>query len=129
MLYSHLTNFLRPWILIPILLIPLSLIFSENAQKEDENEIVTVEKLIVLTSQELEAQKRLKEIMQQFGRLKQQFTQGDESPSHAGKMVRMARQIYQMIEAHHLDHLFSSEYLEELAFFTSISSKEGIRKP
>ncbi len=100
---------------------------SENMTGADELKIV--DQLIETTKRQLETQKHLKDLMIQFRDQKESFVQGNQTKEHAGKMVRTARQIYEIITANHLEFLFPKDYLDELTFFSSIAGKSGISKP
>jgi predicted nucleic-acid-binding protein len=111
------------------LLIPKSSLLEANFASNTEDELQVIEQLIRATTQQLEAQKQIKELMLQFGRQKEDFIQGNQTKSHAGRMVRTARQINEMLAANHLEHLFAKDYLDELTFFSSIAGKTAVRRP
>jgi hypothetical protein len=92
-----------------------------------EDEIVVMGHLMENTSQQLEIQKQMRQLMRDFREQKDEFAAGNQTKSHAARMVRTARQIYESIIAHHLEYLFSKEYLEELLFFSSIAGKNRIK--
>lgn len=94
-----------------------------------EDELDTMDRLIALTSEQLEAEKELRAHMGQLSQLKSQFYAGKDTPAQAKKIVHTARRIYHMIEDFHLQHVFSPEYLEEISFFTSLARKEGMKRP
>ena len=94
-----------------------------------EDEVKTIDQLIVATTQQLESQKQLKELMLQFKKQREEFVQGNQTKSHAGRMVRTARQIYEMITLNHIEHLFAKDYLDELSFFASIAGKSSLKRP
>ena len=95
----------------------------------DEDEIAAMDHLLDNTSHQLEVQKQMRQLMLDFRRQKDEFAKGNQTKSHAAQMVRSARQIYESITAHHLQYLFSQEYLEELLFFSSIAGKNRIKSP
>ena len=94
-----------------------------------QDELKIVDQLIIATTEQLDTQKQLKELMLQFKKQRENFVQGDQSKAHAGRMVRTARQVYEMIAANHLEHLFAKDYLDELTFFASIAGKSGVNRP
>ena len=71
----------------------------------------------------------MRQLMLDFRRQKEEFAQGNETKAHVAQMVRTARQIYESIAVHHLQHLFSQEYLDELLFFSSIAGKNRVKSP
>lgn len=113
----------------PTLLIPQSSLIETALPLAENDEVKVAEQLIIATSRQLETQKQMKELMLQFKKQREEFIQGNQTKSHAGRMVRTARQIYEMISSNHLEHLFAKEYLDELLFFSSIAGKTAITKP
>ena len=79
------------------LLIPQSSLIETRLPLGEEDEVKTIDQLISATAQQLEAQKQVKELMLQFKKLREEFIQGNQSKSHASRMVRTARQIYEML--------------------------------
>jgi hypothetical protein len=94
-----------------------------------ENELKIIEQLISATAAQLETQKQLKELMLQFQKQQEEFIQGNQTKAHTARMVRTARQIYETLLAHHLEHLFAKDYLDELTFFSSIAGKNAVNRP
>ncbi len=113
----------------PTLHLPQSSLIETSVGIGEADEVSVVDQLIVTTSQQLEMEKHLKRLMLDFKAQKEEFVQGNQTKSHAGRMVRTARQIYELISAHHLQHLFSKDYLDELTFFSSIAGKNAIKRP
>lgn len=120
---------LSSWAENPTLLIPQSSLIQMSMPLSEEDELKIVDQLIIATTTQLETQKQMKELMLQFKKQRETFIQGDQSKSHAGRMVRTARQIYEMIAANHLEHLFAKDYLDELTFFASIAGKTSVNRP
>jgi hypothetical protein len=113
----------------PTLLIPQSPLIETALPLTENDEIKVIDHLIIVTARQLEMQKQMKEIMLQFKKQREEFIQGNQTKAHAGKMVRTARQIYEMIISNHLEHLFAKDYLDELTFFSSIAGKTAVTKP
>lgn len=113
----------------PTLLIPQSSLIETNLPLVTEDEVSTLEQLISATEAQLEAQKQLKQLMLQFQKQREEFVQGNQSRTHASRMVRTARQIYEMITSNHIEHLFAKDYIEELSFFSSIAGKTSVTRP
>ena len=95
----------------------------------ENDELKVIEQLIEATTRQLGTQKQIKELMLQFKKQREEFVQGNQTKSHAGRMVRTARQIYEMISSNHLEHLFAKDYLDELTFFSSIAGKTSVTRP
>jgi hypothetical protein len=113
----------------PTLLIPQSSLIETALPLSENDEVKIIDQLILATSKQLETQKQMKELMLQFKKQREEFIQGNQTKSHAGKMVRTARQIYEMITFNHLEHLFAKDYLDELTFFSSIAGKTTVTRP
>lgn len=94
-----------------------------------EDEIQVLEHLIASTSKQLEAEKQLKDLMVEFRKEQEEFVQGNQTKSHASRMVNTAREIHTLILENHIEHLFPKNYLEEISFFSSIAGKRTITKP
>lgn len=109
--------------------LPESSLIMASENMTDTDELKIADQLIVTTRRQLEMQKNLKDLMVQFRDQKESFVQGNQTKEHAGKMVRTARQIYEIITANHLEYVFPKDYLDELTFFSSIAGKSGISKP
>jgi hypothetical protein len=111
------------------LLIPQSSLIEINIPFDGEDELGAIEHLISATEKQLESQKQIRVLMQQFINQKEEFVQGNQTKSHTGRMVRTARQIYEMISLNHIEHLFAKDYIDELTFFSSIAGKTAVKRP
>lgn len=94
---------------------------------QDEEEAIEI--LISLAEKRLELQKELKELCKQFKEQKELFIQGEQGKAHASRMVGTARRILGLIADQKISYLFSSDYLDELAFFSSIAGKNAPARP
>ena len=94
-----------------------------------EDEISSLQQLILVNEKRLVAQKNLKEKMQLLQKQKEEFLLGNQSKSHTFSMVSNARQILISVKEEHLSYLFDTEYLEELIFFSSLATKSVPMKP
>ena len=117
------------WAQNPTLLVPQSSLIEASLPLSEQDELKIIDQLIIATNAQLQAQKQLKELMLQFKKQRETFIQGDQSKAQAGRLVRTARQIYEMIAANHLEHLFAKDYLDELTFFASIAGKTAVSRP
>lgn len=106
----------------------LYFLFFATAAFADE-EIAAVDHLIASTQKHLSIQHSLKEKMIQFNDQKERFILGEQSKQHATKMVHTAKEILKIIKDEKLQYLFSSQYLEELALFSSIAEKNKPSRP
>jgi hypothetical protein len=109
--------------------VPQSSLQESGHQINSENEIATMNNLVENTLHQLEVQKQMRQLMVDFQKQKEEFARGNQTKAHAAQMVRTARFVYESIQAHHLQYLFSQEYLDELLFFSSIAGKNRIRSP
>lgn len=89
-----------------------------------EDEIKRLEDWIQITEEQLELQKKLKKLMIEFRLQKDQFTSGNENKSFIANMIKTAKEIFILIRQAHIEHLFPSDYLKELALFKSIGEKK-----
>ncbi len=112
----------------PIIIPPSSLV-STDITHAGEDEVAVVTRLIQTTAEQLTTEQHLKELMISFKQERESFAAGDYSKKRASQMVRYARDILQIITDLHVQHLFPNEYLEEIKVFTSIASKNHIKKP
>lgn len=111
------------------LLVPQSSLIEAALPVSEDDEIKKIDQLINSTELQLDRQKQIRELMVQFKKQRDDFVQGNQTKQHAGKMVRTARQIYEMITANHLEHLFAKDYIDELQFFSSIAGKTAVTRP
>lgn len=110
-------------------IIPQSSLVSTDITHASEDEVTVVSRLIQTTAEQLTSEQHLKELMVSFKSEREAFASGDYSKKRAAQMVRNAKEILQIITDLHIQHLFSNEYLEELKVFTSIASKNQIKRP
>lgn len=103
-------------------------IFELTRIQTDEDEIKIVDQLISSTKRLLQYQERLKDLMVQFQKYKEEFSQGNQTKAHTARLVRLGREIYELIKTEHFEHLFAKDYLDELQFFSSIAGKNSLGK-
>jgi hypothetical protein len=106
-----------------LLLLPISVAYPK------EDEVAVMEYLIEATEKNLLMQKVLKEKILLFSEQKERFMLGEQSKQYASQMVRTAFEIYEIVKEHRLQYLFTSQYLEELALFSSIARKSYPTRP
>lgn len=100
--------------------------FQKNPDLEPhEDELVVVERLIEMTKKQQIAQEKLKNLITKMRHNQELFLKNEYSKLHAHYMVSAAREIQEIIREYHLEHLFSFEFLEEVALFTQIGKKES----
>lgn len=94
-----------------------------------EEEVNKVKCLIQATEKQLSKQKELQKEMILFEVQKEQFILGEQTIAHTTTMIKTATHILSLIAENHLNYLFTSDYMEELALFTSIGAKKGPTRP
>lgn len=102
---------------------------EETSLSVTEDEIEVLDQLIAATDRKAVAQKKLRNVMIDFKKQKERFFKGDQTKKHSFLMVKTASQILRVIQENHLQHLFASDYLEELALFSSIAEKQNPTSP
>jgi hypothetical protein len=122
-----------------IILCGQSFVFSDLPKEEpektnsspaflSEKEENVVETLIATTEKRLQKQKELRELVSAFKKEKDIFTI-EQTKKNAGQMVQTARKIMGIISEEKLQYLFSSDYLDELLFFSSIAGRNAPARP
>lgn len=89
-----------------------------------EDELIAVERVIKMTEKQLEAQCKLKILIAEYRKNRDLFVKEEHSKLHARYMIRAAKEIQQIIRTYHLEHLFSSDFIEELAVLNQVGKKE-----
>ena len=75
---------------------------------------------------------QLKELHQQFvddQKIKAKYLLNQQDKEQILRMVKAASRLQQAIQAQNLSHLFGTETVKELAFFSQIANKKGIPRP
>lgn len=88
------------------------------------DEIMALDNLIVVTEQNLAAQKKLREQISSFQAFKQQYLKNLDSRESAYNMIQSARLVLQSIKNNYLEQMFSPEFISELTFFSQLASKQ-----
>ena len=94
-----------------------------------KDEVSAVEELISVTKDKLAEEEKLKKLLLDFRLCRAQFSHNSESKELAFKLVSTARKILEIVKNEHLEHLFPSDYLEEITFFSSIAAKNQPARP
>ncbi|HEY2810019.1 MAG TPA: hypothetical protein VGJ00_01310 [Rhabdochlamydiaceae bacterium] len=109
--------------------VPQSSLLEPQNSLQEKDEVKVIDSLMESTHQQLEVQKQMRQLMCDFRKQKEAFAKGNQTKAHASLMVRTARQVYESIQGHHLEYLFSQDYLDELLFFSSIAGKNRVKAP
>lgn len=102
---------------------------SSIDQINEDNELKLIDHLIIVTQQNLEDQKELQQLTQQFKTTQLAFTQDTENKQLAYTMISEANQLLKFIKEKHLSHLFSKDFIKELDFFSQFAKKNEIASP
>ncbi len=89
-----------------------------------EDESIVIERMIQLTEEQQAAQIKLKFLINEIKHNQKLFLKGDQTKLHAHYMIEAAKESLQIIKKYHLQHLFSSDFMEDLALFSQIGTKE-----
>lgn len=91
-------------------------------------EVKRWEQLMQATQVNLELQQKVYRLLLAYQALKSESTASDNSDK-LFERAQYALELQQMIEEHHLEALFSKEFLQELKLFGRVGSKRGIPQP
>ena len=87
-----------------------------------EGELIVMDRLIDLHKKQVADQEQLKCLIVELKHNQELFMKGDQSKIHARLMLKAARQSLRIIEKQRLQHLFSPEFLEELAILSQVGT-------
>jgi hypothetical protein len=104
------------FILIPTLAFPLA---------KDGEELQTLDNLIASSERQLLIHKELRSLIAEFQKQQDQFHTGPQTKELASQMVQTASKILHLAEDHHLTHLFTPFFMEELKLFAGIAKKKA----
>lgn len=93
------------------------------------NELVMLDDLISATQQNLEIQLKLRELLQSYQQIQEQYLQKPDDNELLFQMVKHAHIIFEMIKENHLTQAFDPAFLGELTLVSKPVSKLGIPKP
>jgi hypothetical protein len=106
-----------------LLTLSTAILFAEEMPRP-KSHANHIDHLIAATERKLEQQKELKQLMETFNFQQEEFFRGNQSKTHAAKMIHSAERILNLIRELHLAHLFSLTYLEELTLFSSLATRQ-----
>lgn len=88
---------------------------------------MVLEQLIEATKKNLDSQLLLKEMMFEFFQTREAFLSDPESGKWATSLVKKATRLHNHVDKEHLSHLFSTEFLTELAFYNQVGKSVSKR--
>lgn len=93
-----------------------------------QDELMVLDQLIETTQKNLNAQLLLKGMMFEFFQTREAFLTNPESGKLATSLVKKATRLHNHVDKEHLSHLFSTEFLTELAFYNQVGKSVSIPK-
>lgn len=99
--------------------------FSLSVHEQDEVEIL--EGLIQVTKKSLAEQETLLKEMTHFRVCRENFLDNPESAKSATTLVKAALCLNRLIKEGDWTHLFSKDFLEEIAFYTDVGKQHGLK--
>lgn len=93
-----------------------------------QDEIDLLRELIDTTKNNLDLQQELLRRVIEFKQARAAFSAEPTSTALAAKLVKSAMTLQKNLENSHLEHLFSSDLLTELAFFNQVGMKQLTRE-
>lgn len=91
-------------------------------------EMQSIDALIAQTQKNLYEQMKLKELLKDYYRYREEFTQGLQSKHQAAALVSIASDILKILQSEHLQHLCTPTFVDEITFFSSIAGKKSITR-
>ncbi len=107
--------------------IPEKALIEKIDIEPDEDELIMLDRMIFLTQNLQQAQVELKKIIVELRLNEEKFLKGDQCKLYAHYMIRGAKEALSIIRTYHLEHLFPSRFIEELAIYTKIGTKEVLQ--
>lgn len=99
------------------------------AEAEANEDLLLLDHFIQATGETLEASRQLREKISAYFQLQQIYLQDPSNKDTAYHMVKTARLIMEEIEEHHLNQIFTPDFMNELSFFSELSKKRGLPQP
>ncbi len=88
-----------------------------------QDEILILEELIETTKKNLDTQQQALKILIAFKDAREAFIANPDSGKLATALVKRAIRLYNLIEDEHLAHLFSQDFLMEIAFYNQVGKQ------
>lgn len=88
-----------------------------------QDEILVIEELIDTTKKNLDSQQKLHTMIVEFKQAREAFIANPDSGKLATKLVRQAMRLQNYLQKEHVSHLFSSDFLQELAFYNQVGKQ------
>lgn len=93
------------------------------------NQLTSLDHLIEATGRNLENQKQLRKLVENYLLIQETFLRNQEDQNQIVEMVRSAHLLFEKIKEMHLIQTFDPEFISELTFFSQIASKRSVPSP
>jgi hypothetical protein len=110
-------------ILSALLLTPLAGHTKEAPKSKGDYEINTVTRLVTLTKKNLLSQEELLSQLKLYKEARKGYTKDQKNKKRAKAMVTLADSLLKQITHSSIEHLFTSDFIEELNFFAQFSEE------
>jgi len=94
-----------------------------------DKQLIMLDNLIAVTQENLNNQKALKQMIQDYQKLQYLYLQNPKDNEVLYHMVKAAHHLLEGIKANHLTQTFDKDFLSELTLFSNVANKRGIPKP
>ena len=105
--------------------IPESRLCEKMDLDPNEDELISLQRIIDHTEKRQKAQERLKFLLVELKKNKEQFLQGEPNKIHAWYMIKAAHEGLEIIKQYNLHHLFTSDFIEELAVLNQVGNRDS----
>lgn len=110
---------------------PITSDIPKGAPKEINvnSELSMLDNLIEVTQQNIDNQKKLRDLIRLYQTLQAQYLQNEDDKELLYKIVRVAYLASESVKENQLSQIFDPDFLKELNLFAQIAVKRGIPKP
>lgn len=102
---------------------------KEKQKEQTSNELTRLNNLIQVTAKNLEKQKSLLIMVQEYQVLQDKYLRNSDDNDQLFRLVKAAHRLSETIKENNLSQTFSSDFMSELNMFSQIAQKRGIPKP
>lgn len=92
-------------------------------------ELTTLQTMITLTEQSLEAQKKVYTLVQKYQELQKQYMVHPDDDALLMQLIQAAHRAHLSITENHLTQAFDPSFMSELTLFAQAAAKQGIPRP
>jgi hypothetical protein len=94
-----------------------------TSTEQTNNNIMMLDHLIATTQKNLENQKQLRTLIQEYLDIYEKYLQDTNNKQLSFRMILKAKEVTDKIKETHLTQAFEQEFISELTFFSNIASK------